>query len=211
MTNKNIENIYFNNNGISALYQGTNLIWKKQEVVTDGYIIGYANKPPGFVTCLINNELYGGNIEDGIYRIDFKGECLSLYNMFQFKTNITLVNLANFYYSSCTNFGRMFFTCTSLTDIVFNPQCTISNADDIKNMFISCTSLTDVRGAIEGIKLDLDLSDSPLTADSAMVFINGLEEVEETKTLSLKDTTYDSLTEEQIAIATSKGWTVTRS
>lgn len=102
MTNKNIENIYFNNNGISALYQGTNLIWKKQEVVTDGYIIGYANTPP-------------------------------------------------------------------------------------------------------------NLSYSPLTADSAMVFINGLEEVTETKTLSLKDTTYDSLTEEQIAIATSKGWTVTRS
>ena len=57
----------------------------------------------------------------------------------------------------------------------------------------------------------LNLSDCPLTAASAMVFINGLATVTTTRTLKLSATTYDSLTNEQIAIATSKGWTVTRS
>lgn len=43
-----------------------------------------------------------------------------------------------------------------------------------------------------------------------MVIINGLSDVEETRILQLKAETYDSLSEEQIAVATSKGWTVTR-
>ena len=77
-------------------------------------------------------------------------------------------------------------------------------------MFFDCTSLTDIGGGINGIKLDLDLSSSPLTNDSAMVIINGLSDVEETRILQLKAETYDSLSEEQIAVATSKGWTVTR-
>lgn len=48
----------------------------------------------------------------------------------------------------------------------------------------------------------------PLTPESAMVIINGLSEVKENKTLTLSKTTYDSLTSEQIQIATDKGWVV---
>ena len=72
-------------------------------------------------------------------------------------------------------------------------------------------SLENVVGKFEGTKFDLDLSNCrSLTAQSAMVFINGLATVTEKRTLALKASTYDSLTPEQIAIATSKGWTVTR-
>ena len=81
----------------------------------------------------------------------------------------------------------------------------------MNRMFDDCSSLTTVTGPITGIKVDLNLSYSPLTADSAMVFINGLSRVTSKRTLKLKSTTYDSLTPEQIAIATSKGWNVTRS
>lgn len=75
-------------------------------------------------------------------------------------------------------------------------------------MFFKCNSLTTVNGTIENIKENIDLSDSPLTNESAMVFINGLSEVEETKTIKFKSTTYNTLTEEQIAIATSRGWSI---
>lgn len=70
--------------------------------------------------------------------------------------------------------------------------------------------LENVVGKFEGTKEFLDLSYCPLTASSAMVFINGLATVTEKRTLALNASTYDALTPEQIAIATSKGWTVTR-
>lgn len=149
-------------------------------------------------------------INDGVFKLDIEEEINSLYNMFQVESQVALVNLINLEYSNCTNFGRMFFGCSNLQSIVFNPNCTFLNANSLYNMFFDCTSLTDIGGGINGIKLDLDLSSSPLTNDSAMVIINGLSDVEETRILQLKAETYDSLSEEQIAVATSKGWTVTR-
>lgn len=208
MTNKEIKNVCFNNAGISALYGGDILIWKKQK--NSGYVIGYANTPPNIFAISYNGKSQGAMINDGVFKLDIDEEINSLYNMFQFKSQVTLVNLLNLEYSNCTNFGRMFFGCSNLQSIVFNPNCTFSNATDLDNLFYDCTSLTDVDGRINGIKLDLDLSYSPLTNDSAMTIINGLSDVEQTRILQLKAETYDSLSEEQIAVATSKGWTVTR-
>ncbi len=77
-------------------------------------------------------------------------------------------------------------------------------------MFKGCTSLTTVKGKNNVFAVDFVLSDSPLTNKSAMVFINGLSDVASTKEITFKRTTYDTLTEEQIAMATSKGWSVIR-
>lgn len=209
MTNKEIKNVCFNNADITALYGGDILIWKKLK--NSGCVIGYANTPPSFFTISYNGKSQGVMINDGVFKLDIEEEINSLYNMFQVESQVTLVNLINLEYSNCTNFGRMFFGCSNLQSIVFNPNCTFLNANDLDNMFFDCTSLTDIGGRINGIKLDLDLSSSPLTNDSAMVIINGLSDVEETRILQLKAETYDTLTEEQIAVATSKGWTVVRS
>ena len=103
----------------------------------------------------------------------------------------------------------MFFYNSELVDLYINFD--VSSVQYFDNTFWPCPGLTNVVGKFEGAKLDLDLSFSPLTAQSAMVFINGLATVTEQRTLSLNATTYDSLTPEQIAIATAKGWTVTRS
>lgn len=208
MTNKEIKNVCFNNADITALYGGDILIWKKLK--KSGCVIGYANTPTSFFTISYNGKSQGVMINDGVFKLDIEEEINSLYNMFQVESQVTLVNLINLEYSNCTNFGRMFFGCSNLQSIVFNPNCTFLNANDLDNMFFDCTSLTDIGGGINGIKLDLDLSSSPLTNDSAMVIINGLSDVEETRILQLKAETYDSLSEEQIAVATSKGWTVTR-
>ena len=133
-----------------------------------------------------------------------------MVSMFSGCSSLTTLDLSNFNTSLVTHMTYMFSSCTSLTTL------NISNFDTssvryMTDMFKSCTSLTTVKGPITGIKVDLDLHYSPLTADSAMVFINGLSTVTSTKTLKLKSTTYDLLTPEQRAIATSKGWNVTRS
>lgn len=84
-----------------------------------------------------------------------------------------------------------------------------SNAIGFSNTFLRCNSLTNVVGTIKGIKANIDLSSSPLTNASAMVFINGLETVTQSRTIKFSATTYSTLTDEQKNIATSKGWTIT--
>lgn len=75
-------------------------------------------------------------------------------------------------------------------------------------MFDGCTSLKNVVGSITGIHFPIDLSSCPLTRVSAMVFINGLDTITTPKTITFSQTTYDTLSAEDIAIATNKGWTV---
>ena len=158
----------------------------------------------------------------------------SMYEAFIQCSNLLSIVLTNVDTSKVTNMQSMFNGCSGLTSLDLSSLDT-SNVTDISNMFTynsaledlymnfnvrsvryygnifyDCKLLKNVVGKFEGTKFDLDLHYSPLTAASAMVFINGLATVTTKQTLSLSATTYDSLTPEQIAIATSKGWTVTR-
>lgn len=108
--------------------------------------------------------------------------------------------------SKVTNMYWLFASNAHLQKLSLNFD--VSKVVNMENIFMGCNNLTTVTGVFEGTKVDLDLQDSPLTNSSAMVFINGLSNVTETKTLSFKSSTYNTLTPEQIAIATSKGWTV---
>ena len=133
-------------------------------------------------------------------------------HMFRGCKNLKSLDLSNFDTSKVTRLQYMFYDDEKLTDLYINFDVR-SIKDDNYNyngIFYKCSSLKNVVGKFEGAKINLDLSYCPLTADSAMVFINGLATVTEKRTLYLSATTYDSLTPEQIAIATSKGWTVTR-
>lgn len=128
--------------------------------------------------------------------------------MFKYYLTNKSLDLSNFNTSNVTDMAEMFYYNMALTDLYlnFDVRSTLNMSDIFKYIPI----LTNVVGKFEGTKFDLDLSYSPLTAQSAMVFINGLATVTEKRTLALKASTYDALTPEQIAIATSKGWTVTR-
>ena len=130
-------------------------------------------------------------------------------HMFRGCENLKSLDLTNFDTSKVTRFQYMFYDDEKLTDLYINFDVRLGTY--FKTTFNLCFSLKNVVGKFEGTKLDLDLSNcSNLTAQSAMVFINGLATVTEKRTLSLNAKTYDSLTTEQIAIATAKGWTVTR-
>ena len=136
----------------------------------------------------------------------------NMVSMFNYCSSLTSLDVSNFNTSKVTNMYYMFANHSKLTDLYINFDVR-SIKDDTYNydgIFYDCSSLENVVGKFEGAKYDLSLLACPLTAQSAMVFINGLATVTEQRTLSLSATTYDSLTPEQIAIATSKGWTVTR-
>ena len=129
--------------------------------------------------------------------------------MFLGNWNLTSLDLSSFNTSNVVDMHYMFSYDSELIDLYMNFDVRLNK--NFTDIFSGCNKLTNVVGKFEGTKDNLYLSSCPLTAQSAMVFINGLATVTEQRTLSLSATTYDSLTPEQIAIATSKGWTVTRS
>ena len=130
-------------------------------------------------------------------------------HMFRGFENLKSLDLSNFDTSKVTRLQYMFYDDEKLTDLYINFDVRLGTY--FETTFSLCFSLENVVGKFEGTKDNLYLDDCPLTAQSAMVFINGLATVTEQRRLSLNATTYDSLTPEQIAIATAKGWTVTRS
>ena len=150
--------------------------------------------------------------------------------MFDYCTKLTSIDVSSFDTSNVTLMNSLFYHCDKLieldltnfnTDKVTNLTNTFGECWNLKTIklgrfnmsaadgttFYYCTALTNVEGTVNGICKTIDLSQSPLTNASAMVFINGLDTVS-SATITLKKTTFDTLTDEQIAIATSKGWTV---
>lgn len=106
--------------------------------------------------------------------------------------------------SKVTNMGNMFYECPSLTSV---PQLDTSKVTDMGGMFRNCSSLTTLSG-FTGLKVDLNLSDSPnLAHDSLLNGINKATDVTSSpKTLTLGTTNLTKLTDKEKAVATNKGW-----
>ena len=110
-------------------------------------------------------------------------------------------------YGNVADMGKMFLYCSGLTSLDLSNFDT-SSVTNMDSMFYNCLMLTTITGPITGITQNIDLKHSPLTHDSAMVFLNGLNTVTGTRTITFKSTTYETLIEAEIAAATAKGWTV---
>ena len=124
---------------------------------------------------------------------------------------VETLNLSNFDTRNVENMNQIFMNCSNLETLILG-NWDLLNVGSLSQSFWECEKLKNVIGSIRNIKVDLVLYYSPLTNESAMVFINGLSsEIETTQTITFSIITYDTLTEEQIAIATSKGWSVVRS
>ena len=136
-------------------------------------------------------------------------------NMFYGCSSLKSLDLSSFDTSRVTaDMRNMFNGCSSLKSLNLS-SFYISSDTDVSYMFSGCNNLVDVVGPIRGIKAEsfsrLDLGDcAMLSQDSAMVFIEGLETNTSFSTIIFSQNTYDSLTPEQISIATSKGWSVVR-
>ncbi len=147
---------------------------------------------------------------------------------------VSTLNVSSFNTENVTNMKQMFMSTYYLTDLDISSFNT-SKLVDISNMFDGCSvenlhlgnfnlsnisdpymmqfafyckKLTNVTGQVSGIKCNFNISSSPLTHASALVFLNGLAEISSKRSITFKSTTYDTLTEEDIALATSRGWSV---
>ena len=144
--------------------------------------------------------------------------CLSLQTVSQFNTsNVTdmhnmfgncmsLQTVPQFDTSKVNNMSWMFGECKKLQTV---PQFDTSNVDSMSYIFYDCTSLTNL-GGFTGLKQDLELGYCPLlTLDSVVNVINAAADMTSSpKTLTLKQSVFDKLSQEQIATATAKGWNI---
>ena len=106
--------------------------------------------------------------------------------------------------SSGTNFGFAWGSCSKLASF---PALDLSNGTNFWYAWDNCSALTTL-GGFGAIKADIDLSYSPkLTVESMMNVITQAATVTG-KTMTLGSTNLAKLTDEQKAVATSKGWTL---
>ena len=152
-------------------------------------------------------------------------------NMFYECRKLTNVNLKSFNTSNVTNMSNMFYRCYELDNLNLS-NFDMSNITNISYMFKNCFILKNLqsfknlgKGYTQKTNnysyYKLDLSDSKdLTHDSLMDVINNLYDLNlsydvanggtlYTQNLTLGSTNLAKLTNEEIAIATNKGWNVT--
>ena len=126
--------------------------------------------------------------------------------MFLYCSNLTTIPQLDT--SNNTNFNGMFHSCSNLTTI---PQLDTSNSKNLYNIFYNCTSLEHINFAAECIKLSISFAQSPLlTEESIQSIIDGLADLtgQTTQTITFHSDVKNKLTEEQIAMITSKNWTL---
>lgn len=136
----------------------------------------------------------------------------TFYNMFSHCSSLETINLNSFNTENVSIFYNMFYNCTSLKTINIGVW-DMNSAFSVNGIFGNCQSLTNIIGEIKNLRTSIILGNAvygrTLSNDSAMVFINGLsEDINGTETIQFSSPTYDTLTPEQIAIATAKGWEV---
>ena len=144
----------------------------------------------------------------------------NMSSMFYNCTNLTTIPQIDT--SNVTNMGYMFSSCHNLTTI---PQLNGEKLTSVAGTFGNCKSLENFNGIINlgqaylttqsanysNYKLNLSACTN-LTYDSLMNIINSLYDIAtlgvKSQQLILGDTNLAKLTEEEIAIATNKGWSV---
>ena len=137
-----------------------------------------------------------------------KSKVTDLGSMFARCSKLKTINLSSPNIYTVEKVGNMFGSCESLETLNLR-NLDFSGVKTYSLVFSRCNSLKTIIGPIFGIRGSFGFASCPLlTNESAMVIIEGLEEVEETKTIAFNKSTYNTITEEQIKIANDKNWNV---
>ena len=115
----------------------------------------------------------------------------------------SLISIPQLDTSKATSMREMFSNCSSLTSV---PLFDAQNVINAVRTFYNCTSLKNVGGFI-GLKTDINFEYSPLTHESALNVIDNLA-VSTGHIVQFKKSTFNTLTPEDIAKATDKGWKI---
>ena len=205
--NKDVEAIYSGDKEVVAVYRGENKWWEK--ITFNSIITGVVNEYFYGAMVYCNGDYYEINPDDNgcfTLRIDSSAEDCDMGYMFSWIDSIVSLDLTRLDTSTATNMAGMFSCCSSLESLDLS-TCDFSNVESMKEAFNGCSSLTNLKFG-KKCKCDLSLTDCPLSRESALSVIDGLAEVSSRKTLLFHEATYTSLTTEEKAIATSKGWSV---
>lgn len=148
----------------------------------------------------------------------------SIRQMFQNCASLEYVDVSNWNTSNIISDGFVlsFSSCKSLSMLdVTNWDA--SSVTDTSNMFSGCSSLQSLIGnrtiedvlennitALNGLKVYLNLKQTILDRASLRAVINGLADLtgQTAQTIAIDATLIAKLTEEDIAIATNKNWTI---
>ena len=134
-------------------------------------------------------------------------------SMFYNCAALTSLDVSSFNTSKVTDMSSMFQKCTSLTSLDLSnfDASKVTSSTNLKIFGTTANSLpqlTDFK-APKNMGANLDFSPCPnLTHDSLMSIINNLAKVTSTKKLVLGSTNLAKLSDEDKAIATGKGWTL---
>lgn len=148
---------------------------------------------------------YSGNDED-MYELR--------YLNFMFENCTSLTTAPHIPTRYVTYFQGMFTNCTSLTTV---PSYDATNAFNITGMFSGCTNLTNF-GGLKNLKINCVDSGlekcTKLSDDSLINIINGLYDFRgngdntTTRTIKLNYNSVGLLSDDDIAMATAKGWVI---
>ena len=141
---------------------------------------------------------------------------MRLHQTFVNCKNLTSIDFSPLAGSSCVQIYYTFQTCTKLRSINFtgisfaNCYNNIGSQTAVGGSFSGATLIDTIGGGFSGIKKTFGtiLSNLPLTHDSAVVILQSLGTASSGATITFKASTKSTLTADEIAIATSKGWTV---
>ena len=134
----------------------------------------------------------------------------SLYNLCRLCSAVTNVILPHVtVLTTYLGFMYAFNTCSNLVTIdASNTNFTYLNYTNNPSCFGGCSKLTRIIGGLSEWKQTVTISACPLTHDAAVELLTSLGTVTEARTITLKTSVYNSLTTEEKAIATDKGWTL---
>lgn len=119
---------------------------------------------------------------------------------------LSALDLSGWDTSKVTVASGAFHGCNTLTSLKLTGW-TLNTGTNVANMFRYCSSLTDFYPGT--FYVSYSFSDSPnLSLDSLARIIEALPTVTTSQTLTLHATAKAKLTEEQIATANTKGWTI---
>ena len=132
----------------------------------------------------------------------------NMQEMFAYCYNLRALDLSHFATNAVTNFSNMFRGCHSLYDLDFSGLDTTSvSSTSTLTMFDTCPNLVHLKVGKITVNFKINGCNN-LSHDSLMNVINALEPTETTLTLTIGSTNIAKLTEEELAIATEKGWTI---
>lgn len=165
-----------------------------------------------FDTSLITNmyQMFSGDFS--LEEVDISAfntsSVTNMQEMFANCRSLRKLDLKHFNTSKVTNFGNMFNGCYNLYDLDFSSLDTSAVAANANlTMFRDCDNLTNLK--VGKITVNFIFNNcNKLSHDSLMNVINALEPTDTTLTLTIGNTNIAKLTEEELTIATEKGWTV---